>query len=152
MIRAGVILLTDHGLAAIERVRSGRRYHTLPGGGVEPGETSAEAAVREAHEELGLIVKLQGLAAIVNFRLSTQHYYVATPLQGTLGSGTGAEFSSPPTSESGTYRAVWLPLADLTHQDLRPAPIAAALQAASDPTQLLHTWLAQPPTFDEEPG
>jgi 8-oxo-dGTP diphosphatase len=152
MIRAGVILLGDHGLAAIERVRAGRRYHTLPGGGVEPGETSAEAAVRETHEELGLIVKLHGLAAVVNFRLTTQHYYVATLLSGTFGAGAGAELTSPPTSESGSYRAVWLPLSDLTHQDLRPMPIATALQSAASPQHLLDTWLAEPPTFDEVPS
>ncbi|GAB3834070.1 NUDIX domain-containing protein [Kribbella italica] len=151
MIRAGIILLTDDGVAAIERVRSGRRYHTLPGGGVEPGETSAEAAVRESHEELGLIVKLHGLAAVVNFRLTTQHYYVATALSGTFGTGTGAELTSPPTSDSGSYRAVWLPPTDLTHQSLRPTPIATALQHAASPHHLLETWLAEPPTFDEEP-
>ncbi|MEV6281187.1 NUDIX domain-containing protein [Kribbella sp. NPDC051770] len=161
MIRAGIILLTDGGstdddvtgvgVAAIERVRAGRRYHTLPGGGVEPGETSAEAAVREAHEELGLIVKVHGLAAIVNFRLTTQHYYLATTLSGTFGEGTGAEFTSLPTTESGTYRAVWLPLPDLTQENLYPMPIATALQSAPSPQQLLKTWLAEPPTFDEHP-
>ncbi len=33
MIRAGVILLSDQGIAAIERVRGGLVYFTLPGGG-----------------------------------------------------------------------------------------------------------------------
>jgi ADP-ribose pyrophosphatase YjhB (NUDIX family) len=149
LIRAGVILVTDHGVAAIERVRSGLRYHTLPGGGVEPGETSAEAAVRETHEELGLIVKLHGLAAVVNFQHTTQHYYLATPLSGTFGAGAGAELTSPPTSESGTYRAVWLPLPDLTAQDLRPPSIATELQSTANPDHLLHTWLTEPLTFDE---
>ena len=149
MIRAGVILFTDHRLAAIERVRAGRRYHTLPGGGVEPGETSAEAAVREAHEELGLIVKLHGLAAVVTFNHTTQHYYLATPLSGTFGTGSGLEMTSPPTPESGTYRAVWLPMPDLSHQNLRPPAIATALRSTADPEHLLHTWLTEPPTFDE---
>jgi ADP-ribose pyrophosphatase YjhB (NUDIX family) len=149
LIRAGVILVTDHGLAAIERVRAGLRYHTLPGGRVERGETSAEAAVRETHEELGLIVKLHGLAAVVNFKHTTQHYYLATVLSGTFGAGTGPELTSPPTSESGTYRAVWLPLSDLTTQDLRPPSIAAALQCTATPDRLLQTWLTEPPTFEE---
>jgi 8-oxo-dGTP diphosphatase len=149
LIRAGVILVTDHGLAAIERVRTGLRYHTLPGGRVEPGETSAEAAVRETHEELGLIVKLHGLAAVVNFKHTTQHYYLATPLSGTFATGTGPEMTSPPTPDSGTYRAVWLPVRDLTHQNLRPPAIATALQSTAHTDHLLQTWLTEPPTFDE---
>ena len=34
-----------------------RSYWTLPGGGLEAGETPAEAAVREVHEETGLQVR-----------------------------------------------------------------------------------------------
>ena len=39
-------------------VRGGR--WTLPGGGLEPGETAAEAAVREAWEECGAFVVVEG--------------------------------------------------------------------------------------------
>jgi 8-oxo-dGTP diphosphatase len=46
---------------AVMRVESRRRglVHDLPGGGVDPGESHAEAAVRECGEEAGLKVTLE---------------------------------------------------------------------------------------------
>jgi 8-oxo-dGTP pyrophosphatase MutT (NUDIX family) len=37
---------------------------STPGGAIEPGETPAEAAVREAHEELGVEVRPQSLIGV----------------------------------------------------------------------------------------
>lgn len=50
LIQGGTILVVRH----VEPTRS---YWTLPGGGVEAGETPAEAAVREVREETGLRVR-----------------------------------------------------------------------------------------------
>jgi hypothetical protein len=94
VIRAGVVLRSAAGVAAIERVRDGMTYHVLPGGQVDPGETPAEAARREAHEELGLIVSVGGLLALVHFDGSVQHYFQAEVLGGEFGTGTGKEMSS----------------------------------------------------------
>ena len=51
ILRAGQILMVLH-------VHDGRSYWTLPGGGVEPGETREQAAMRETLEECGLAVKI----------------------------------------------------------------------------------------------
>ena len=147
-MRAGVVLLTPDGLAAIERVRDGQRYHVLPGGRVEDGESPAEAARREVYEELGLLVKIRDAVALVHFGDSTQHYFTADVIGGEFGTGDGAEFTSG-TTERGTYRPVWLPVGELTAQDLRPRPIAAALQGAPDPWWLLDGWTVTPVVIDE---
>ncbi|WP_328326797.1 NUDIX domain-containing protein [Kribbella sp. NBC_00382] len=149
MIRAGIVLLTAAGVAAIERVRGGMTYYTLPGGGVEDGESPQEAAVRESHEELGLIVRVDGLLAVINFRGSTQYYYRAEVLGGEFGKGTGEELSSPEHSKAGSYRAVWLEPRQLAVRDVRPASIAEALAATPEHHRLLDDWTRTPLVVDE---
>jgi 8-oxo-dGTP pyrophosphatase MutT (NUDIX family) len=53
-----VVLIRDRHIALIERIRPGRHYWVLPGGGIEAGESGAEAAIREAFEELGIEVAI----------------------------------------------------------------------------------------------
>src|SRR6266566_6506602 len=103
-MRAGIVLLSRDGVAAIERVRDGATYHVLPGGQVEEGESPAEAARREAYEELGVLVKIRGLVAVVHFGDSTQHYFLAEAIGGEFGTGAGLEMGSPAESERGSYR------------------------------------------------
>jgi 8-oxo-dGTP diphosphatase len=149
VIRAGIVLLASQGVAAIERVRDGTTYHVLPGGEVEDGESAAEAARREAHEELGLLVKIRGLVAVVHFGLRTQQYFVAEAIGGEFGTGDGPEMGSSAESELGSYRAVWLPVGALAGRDLRPKPMALTLDQAPDPEWLLDGWLESPVVFEE---
>jgi 8-oxo-dGTP diphosphatase len=53
--RDGRILLVKHG---------SHKPYTLPGGHLEKNETFQEALIREAREELGIVVELIGLVTI----------------------------------------------------------------------------------------
>ena len=130
-------------------MRDGTTYHVLPGGEVEDGESAAEAARREAHEELGVLVKIRGLVAVVHYGLRTQQYFLAEPIGGEFGTGAGPEMGSAAESEQGSYRAVWLPVSELLDRDLRPESVAAALTGAPDPEWLLDGWLGSPVVFEE---
>lgn len=44
----------DKKLLLVEHVLKGRDFYNLPGGGIEEGETPAEAALRELEEEAGV--------------------------------------------------------------------------------------------------
>lgn len=64
VIADGAVLLltdTDPGLP-------GSRWWVTPGGGIDPGETAVEAAVREVAEELGLVVEATALVGPVAVR------------------------------------------------------------------------------------
>ncbi|MEV8506759.1 NUDIX domain-containing protein [Actinoplanes sp. NPDC051475] len=58
--RAAAIIIRDGRVLMVhERSRrdGGREWWTLPGGGIDPGETAEDAVRREVLEEVGLVVK-----------------------------------------------------------------------------------------------
>lgn len=121
-VRGAVVIVENGKVALIERVNEQGTYYVFPGGGVEAGETVREAAVREAYEELGLTVQLGELLCTVHFK-DDQHYFAARVVAGTFGTGKGEEFLSA-EPEAGSYRPVWLPLAELAQRPVYPAHLA----------------------------
>lgn len=130
-MRAAVIIIRGGDVALIRRTRSGELYYLFPGGGVEVGETPEEAAIREAYEELGLEVRLEGLAAVVAFDGNEQRYYLATVVGGEFGTGSGEELSLSPDSPAGGYVPVWLRMGDLRGLDVRPKALAEAISSGA---------------------
>ncbi len=149
--RAAVILIQAGKIALIERYRSGRHYFVFPGGKIEPGETNAGAAAREALEELGLEVKIGRMVAEVWYLGTPQYYYLAEALGGQFGHGTGHELTSQPGSEKGTYHPMWMPLGEFTQQEVLPKLVAelAAKSITSGWPEPALVVTDQPP---DEPG
>lgn len=92
-----VIRYPDGRIVLIKRgVEPFKGRWALPGGGVEIGETVESAAIREAKEETGLDVRLQGLVGIYSApdRDPRGHtvsiVYHAIPAGGTLNADTDA--------------------------------------------------------------
>lgn len=123
---AGVIIFNQRGQLLL--VRRGHEPQTgrwsVPGGRVEPGESPAEAAVREALEETGLAVRVE--REVLNVRIPAGeggefdvHDFTATVVGGTLAPGddaTDARWFSP-------EQLLDLPLATNLLADLRDAGI-----------------------------
>lgn len=124
--RAAILLLKENKVALIERHRAGLHYFTIPGGHIEAGETPEAAAVREAEEELGLKVAIRKLVVEGNYHGSQQYYYLVDAINGMFGTGTGEEMNHV-NPEKGTYQPVWMPIAQLLDQPVKPREMAELL-------------------------
>jgi 8-oxo-dGTP pyrophosphatase MutT (NUDIX family) len=124
--RAGVVIVRNGRLALIERHRDDQHYFAVPGGGIERGESVAEAAQREAEEELGVPVTLGSLRVSINHReedgtFQQQWYYDAFVDRDDI-VVAGPELDNHPSK--GTYEAVWVPLDELVGKRILPQAVA----------------------------
>ena len=131
-VRSAAILIQNNALALMERHRDDRHYFSFPGGGVDEGETPEQAVVREAHEELGVEVKVIRLAAEVWLNGKQQFFFLVEQTGGTFGTGAGEEFASGLDPARGTYDPIWMPLEQVAAQNVLPKQVAE-LVAKSHP-------------------
>lgn len=91
-ISARAVIFIDGKLVLIRRVRHGREYWVIPGGGVEEGETVEDAVRREAKEEIGIDVNVS--AFLMEARKtwegtpSVHRFFLCEYVSGEVGTGT----------------------------------------------------------------
>jgi 8-oxo-dGTP pyrophosphatase MutT (NUDIX family) len=126
------VIVEEGRVALIKRVRAGTTYYLFPGGGVEAGETPEQAAIREAHEELGVAVELGEPRFEEDFDRSRFVYFDARIVGGAFGTGLWpdhAERDEKARERSGTHEPVWVPLAELGALDVRPRALVTLLSS-----------------------
>jgi ADP-ribose pyrophosphatase YjhB (NUDIX family) len=65
-VRVAAVIVDDANVLLITHRRRGRTYWTLPGGGLEEGETLEACLIREIKEETGLDVELRLLLFVTD--------------------------------------------------------------------------------------
>jgi 8-oxo-dGTP diphosphatase len=117
-LRVSGILVQDRRLLMVKQARGGEDYWLLPGGGVEYGETLAEALRREVLEELGLRVSVDRLLAIVE-SISPDPSYAKHVVHMMFEVSAAREV--PPEAQDAAILAVaFLDEAELRNADVRP--------------------------------
>ncbi|WP_231562690.1 NUDIX hydrolase [Cedecea neteri] len=84
-----VVLRRNDEICLIRRANTGWMdgFYSLPAGGLESGETLLNAAVREAHEETGVIIEAVNLRSIHSMHVKTEdsswigHFFLCSSWQ-----------------------------------------------------------------------
>jgi 8-oxo-dGTP diphosphatase len=126
-VRVAAVILLDGRIVLVRHKRDCRTYHLLPGGGVETGESIADALRREVLEETGLEIDVER-PLFVSDTLApdgTRHLVNLTFLTRVTG---GSLTDSPVDARVDVVEAV--DVSALEGLDLRP-PMAAELADAA---------------------
>ncbi len=120
MFRARAIIIRKQHIALIKRQRDGQEYYVLPGGGMEPGETPEQTAIRESREELGLRIAIERLLAKITFRGREQYYFLARVTGGHFSTGRRPGDDRQIPARTRTYTPVWGSLHEVGRINLFP--------------------------------
>ena len=141
-VGAYVVLVEQDRVLLIRWVEGQVPLWTLPGGGMELGETAEACAVREVFEETGLDVAIDRLLGVYDRYIPTEQRLSAGELPlhlhqvFYLGHVTGGELTA--TSDAGNDRAAWIDIPDVQElARIQGVDIALAL-AGCGPTTGLH--------------
>ncbi len=100
--------------------RNGRLLWSLPKGHLEDGETAQEAAVREVHEETGILGVVRAPLGVIDFWFVAEDRRVHKTVHHFLMDAVGGELSD---ADSEVAAVEWVPLeevpARLAHADER---------------------------------
>jgi 8-oxo-dGTP pyrophosphatase MutT (NUDIX family) len=116
-VRAQVVLLRDGRILMARHRRGERSYWVLPGGEIEPGESPAEAAIREVFEESGIQISVDRLLFVDGPR-SAPGVLIKSPRHTFLGSIVGGDLEARSDQEEHPEKgclaeAEWMDLDDL---------------------------------------
>ncbi|GIN37080.1 NUDIX hydrolase [Heyndrickxia oleronia] len=118
--RGSAVLIKDHEVALIKRIKDGCTYYVFPGGGIESSETPEEATMREAYEELGVRITIIDDFGRAYFN-GIQYFYLAEIRDGVFGTGKGLEYTD---KNRGFYEPIWVDISRLASLDVRPKEMA----------------------------
>ncbi len=127
IIRAAAIVFIDDKLVTVYREKKVedklKKYYVIPGGGVEDGETLEYATKREILEEVGIEIELTDKYFYLEKENAEEYFYIANYISGTIGTGTGPEFTDRDIQKYGTYEIRLIPKNEIININLLPPEV-----------------------------
>jgi 8-oxo-dGTP diphosphatase len=122
--RAAAVVVNGDQVLVMKRHKHGRDYAVLPGGGVEEGETAADAALRELHEETTLVAEIDRLLWTGRHNDRPAWYFLMTAVRGRAElSGPEGQANRPDNS----FELRWVTADRFAELDLYPPDIRGPL-------------------------
>lgn len=121
---ARVLVIRDGRLLVFLRKRYSTKtgewveYYSIPGGGIDKGESPEAAATRELYEEMGVRVSLEGLVAHRVSRRHEHYIFVGTIVSGEPHLMMDSEEAAS-MSERNQFIVEWVDISTLSKDDLR---------------------------------
>ncbi len=126
--RAGGILVENGKILLVHRIKNvdgvKKEYYVTPGGGMEENETIEEATKRELKEEIGIDIELikDNPLFTLEEENGTQYFSLIKRINGTIGTGTGPEFTSQEYASRGVYLVEMVPIKDIIDGQINMVP------------------------------
>ena len=127
---ARAIVIHNDCLLVIYRSKYGKEYYTLPGGGIDAGETPEQAIIREMHEETGVEVELERLVFVEEpgETFGRQYIFLARYISGEPALHPDSEEAALNKAGQNTYLPTWLKLEDLAQTTFMSPTLQRAIQ------------------------
>lgn len=121
LIPAASAVVADSDDRILMTRRSDNSLWTIPGGAMEPGETIANTAIREVHEETGITVEVTGLVGVYSNPHHVIEYADGEVRQQFSLCFAALPVSGNPTTSSETSEVRYLAPAELVGLDIHPS-------------------------------
>ena len=121
---ARALIIRDGQLLTFLRKRHSRKtgewieYYSIPGGGIDKGESPEDAATRELYEEMGVRISLGGLVAHRVGKHFEHYVFTADITEGEPRLMLDSEEAAY-MSERNQFIVRWVPVEELTKENLR---------------------------------
>ena len=127
-MRARVILYNSENdaILLIHRLKNGRDYWVIPGGGAKGNETPVETAIREINEELSIQLKPAALNQLFEYKSQENEHFFYAEISFIAAPEISGE-EKERSNNANVYQLDWVAVKDLAQINLMPPKVACKI-------------------------